>query len=85
MRSTRDLLNDRFADPSVQKNIDLDIQRINFYDEGIEWYIKKHAKINDYQTHIRKSLSILAHKLGRAIYFMLKRKQPFNMEKFLPA
>jgi hypothetical protein len=31
-----------------------------------------------------KALSILAHKLGRAIYFMLKRKQPFNMDKFLP-
>ena len=45
MRSTRDLLNDRFADPSVQKNIDLDIQWINFYDEGVEWYIKKHANL----------------------------------------
>ncbi len=32
-----------------------------------------------------KALSILAHKLGRAVYFMLKRKKPFNMEKFLPA
>jgi transposase len=29
-----------------------------------------------------KSLSILAHKLGRAVYFMLKRKEPFNMETF---
>lgn len=32
-----------------------------------------------------KALSILAHKLGRAVYFILKRKQPFNMESFLPA
>jgi len=32
-----------------------------------------------------KALSILAHKLGRAVYFMLKRKQPFNAELFLPA
>jgi len=29
-----------------------------------------------------KALSILAHKLGRATYFMLKNKKPFNQEKF---
>jgi hypothetical protein len=27
-----------------------------------------------------KALSILAHQLGRAVQFMLKRKEPFNME-----
>jgi transposase len=30
-----------------------------------------------------KALSILAHKLGRAVYFMLLRKQPFDLERFL--
>jgi transposase len=30
-----------------------------------------------------KALSILAHKLGRAVYFMLKRKAAFDMERFL--
>jgi transposase len=30
-----------------------------------------------------KSLSILAHKLGRAVYFMLKHKKVFQMERFL--
>ena len=30
-----------------------------------------------------KALSILAHKLGRAVYFMLKRKEAFNQNKFL--
>lgn len=30
-----------------------------------------------------KSLAILAHKLGRAVYFMLKRKKTFQMERFL--
>jgi transposase len=180
-KSNRKLVENRFADPSVQKSVDLDIQLINFYDEqltGIEYYIKKHAKINDYQSymllnsvpgigkiislvilyeiyditrfpsvqdfasyarlikcraesagksygtsgskignaHLKwafseaaviflrgnprakayvnrlskkhnkgKALSILAHKLGRAVYFILKRKQPFNMEHFLPA
>ena len=180
-KRNRKLVDGRFADPSVQKNVDLDIQLINFYDEqlsGVEWYIKKHAKINNYQSymllksvhgigkiislvilyeiydinrfprvqdfasyarlvkckaqsagktygtsgakignaHLKwafseaaviflrgnprakayverltkkhnkgKALSILAHKLGRAVYFMLKRKQPFNMDQFLPA
>ena len=30
-----------------------------------------------------KALSILAHKLGRAVYFMLKNKEAFNQKKFL--
>jgi len=30
-----------------------------------------------------KAISILAHKLGRAIYYMLKNNVPFNLEKFL--
>ena len=30
-----------------------------------------------------KALSILAHKLGRAVYFMLKRQVAFDMELFL--
>ena len=30
-----------------------------------------------------KALTILAHKLGRAVYFMLKRNKVFDMKKFL--
>ena len=29
-----------------------------------------------------KALSILAHKLGRAVYYMLKREKNFDMNKF---
>jgi hypothetical protein len=36
---------------------------------------KKHGKA--------KALSILAHKIGRAVYYMVKRKEVFNLEKFL--
>jgi Transposase and inactivated derivatives len=36
---------------------------------------KKHGK--------GKALSILAHKLGRAVYFMLKNKEAFDQEKFM--
>jgi transposase len=38
---------------------------------------KKHGKA--------KSLSILAHKLGRAVYYMLKRDQAFDLERFVHA
>ena len=41
---------------------------------GIE---KKHGK--------GKALSILAHKLGRAVFYMLSRGTVFSMEKFLAA
>jgi transposase len=37
--------------------------------------MKKHAK--------GKALSILAHKLGRAAYFMLRRKEAFDQKRFL--
>lgn len=37
--------------------------------------IHKHGKA--------KALSILAHKLGRAVYFMLKNKEAFDQKKFL--
>ena len=30
-----------------------------------------------------KALSILAHKMGRAVYFMLKNKKPFDQDTFL--
>jgi len=30
-----------------------------------------------------KSLSVLAHKLGRAVYFLLKNQQPFDEQRFL--
>ena len=30
-----------------------------------------------------KALSILAHKIGRTVYFMLKNKEAFDMQKFL--
>jgi transposase len=40
----------------------------------IEKLRRKHGKA--------KSLSILAHKLGRAVYFMLKRKESFSIDAF---
>ena len=40
----------------------------------LEWLTKKHSK--------GKALSILAHKIGRATYFILKNKTPFDRKKF---
>jgi len=180
-KSNRQLVENRFADPSAQQSVDLDVQLINFYDSQlskVEYYVRKHAKVHDYHSymllqsvpgigdiiglvilyeiydikrfptvqdfasyarlvkckaesagkiygtsgakignaHLKwafseaavlslrgnatikayvskmtkrhnkgKALSILAHKLGRTVYYMLKRKEPFNMERFLPA
>jgi transposase len=45
--------------------------------EGMKYknrLVSKHGKA--------KALSILAHKLGRAVYYMLKRNQAFDMKKF---
>ena len=179
-KGNRKLLDGRFNDPSVQKSVDLDIHLITFYDQqlsGVEYYIRKHAKVHDYHSymllqsvpgigdiiglvilyeiydinrfptvqdfasyarlvkckaqsagktygtsgakignaHLKwafseaaviflrgnpaakdylnkltkrhnkgKALSILAHKLGRAVYYILKRKKPFDMERFFP-
>jgi hypothetical protein len=30
-----------------------------------------------------KALSILAHRIGRAVYFMLARKRAFDLERFV--
>jgi transposase len=175
----RENLRERFPDPSVQKSIDLDLNRIDFYDEQLgqlEWYLKQTAKSVDKNTIIRlksipgigdilslvilyeihhidrfervqdfvsycrlvkckresagktygtggakignaylrwafgeaavlflrgntpaqqwlakktqkhnkaKALTILAHKLGRAVFYMLKRRTLFDQDKFL--
>jgi len=46
--------------------------------EAQEWLEKKANQYNK-----AKALTILAHKLGRAVYFMLKRKAVFNQKQFL--
>ncbi|MBL3619575.1 MAG: IS110 family transposase [gamma proteobacterium endosymbiont of Lamellibrachia anaximandri] len=46
--------------------------------EAQAWLEKKSNQHNK-----AKALTILAHKLGRAVFFMLKRKVTFNQEQFL--
>jgi len=43
----REGIKERFADPSVQKNIELDLNLIDFYDKQLsklKWHIHQHAK-----------------------------------------
>ena len=52
----REPLRTAFPDPSVQRSIDLDLARIEFYDEQLaklQWYLKKTAKAVDPNTIIR--------------------------------
>lgn len=46
--------------------------------EAQKWLEKKTSKHNK-----ARALTLLAHKLGRAVYFMLKREQLFDQDKFL--
>jgi transposase len=52
----------------------IDNQRAQHYHKRL---VSKHGK--------GKALAILAHKLGRAVYFMLKRREAFDMDMFLSA
>lgn len=177
----REQFRDYFPDPSVQRSVNLDLNRIDFYDVQLgklEWYLKQTAKsvdknaiillksingigdilslvilyeihsierferVQDFVSYCRlvkckresagksygtggakigntylrwafgeaavlflrgnppaqkwlekksnkhnkaKALTILAHKLGRAVYFMLKRQKLFDQDKFLVA
>jgi len=52
----RDPMRTAFPDPSVQRSIDLDLARIEFYDgqlSKLEWYLKRTAKLVDPKTVIR--------------------------------
>jgi transposase len=52
----REPLRTAFPDPSVQRSIDLDLARIEFYDDQLsrlQWYLKRTAKSVDPKTVIR--------------------------------
>jgi len=59
------------------------------FSEAAVLHLREIKKVQHYlpalQKHMRKakSLSILAHKLGRCVYFMLKNGTPFDENKFL--
>jgi hypothetical protein len=69
----------------VQKSVSVDLSLIDYYDElltDLELYIVRTAKEHDVNTFYRlRSVpgigKVLAHKLARAEYFMLKRKTAY--------
>jgi transposase len=61
------------------------------FSEAAVLFLRKNPSGQTYLTKLArkhgkaKALSILAHQLGRAVYFMLKRHEAFDMHKFLAA
>jgi len=61
------------------------------FSEATQLFLKGNVEGQKYLQRITnkhgkgKALSILAHKLGLAVYYMLKNKKSFDMEKFLTA
>ena len=59
------------------------------FSEAAVLFLKGNKPAQKYINHLSnkhgkaKALSILAHKLGRATYYMLKRKEAFDQRKFL--
>jgi transposase len=59
------------------------------FSESAALYLRGNDKAQDYLKKLQKrmskakALSVLAHKLGRAAYFMLKNKTVFDEQKFL--
>jgi hypothetical protein len=59
----------------VQKSIDVDLALLDHYDRLLRRLEKKHGK--------GKAFTVVAHKLARAVSYMLKRATPCNRELFL--
>ena len=59
------------------------------FSEAAVLFLKRNEQGKKYRDRLAnkhgkgKALSILAHKMGRAVYFMLKNKRPFDQDKFL--
>jgi len=59
------------------------------FSEAAVLYLRGHKKAQHYLEKLPKrmskanALSVLAHKLGRCVYFMLKNEQVFDESKFL--
>jgi len=58
------------------------------FSEAAVLFLKDHQAAKDWHDKLvskygkAKSLSIMAQKLGRTVYFMLKRKEPFDPKRF---
>ena len=59
------------------------------FGEAAQLFLKGNEQAQKYHRRMAnkhgkgKALFILSHKLGRALYFMLKNRQPFDQKRFL--
>jgi transposase len=59
------------------------------FGEAATLFLRQNPEAQAYHARLKrkhgrgKALAVLAHKLGRAVYFILKRKRRFDMDKFL--
>ena len=87
---------DHFEDRVVRKSVAVDLALQSRYDTlltDLENYLVRQAKQHDPQAfHLLrrvpgvgkgKALSILAHKLGRAAYYILLRGKAFEIDRFV--
>jgi len=78
----REKLRAVFPDPNVQRSIDLDLKRIDFYDEQLtrlEWYLKQTAKSVDKNAIIRlKSIQGIGDILSLVILYEIHSIERFE-------
>jgi transposase len=59
------------------------------FSEATILLIRDKKEIKDFHARLKnkhgkaRALAIISHKLGRAVYYMLKKQKPFDMNKFL--
>ena len=59
------------------------------FSEAAVLFIRESDQVKEYHHSLKnkhgraKALAILSHRLGRAVYYMLKNKQAFDMKRFL--
>ena len=98
--ANREGVPDHFPDPSVRKTIEVDLALLEQYDiliNHLELTLVREAKRHDAEAFHRLqsvpgignvlalTLPILAHKIGRAVFYLLSRDTVFSLEKFMAA
>ncbi len=59
------------------------------FSEATLLLIREMQQVKDYHATLKnrhgkaRALAIISHKLGRAVYYMLKNQQAFDIQKFL--
>ena len=82
---------ERFEDPAVRKSVEIDLAMIESLDmilRKLDLMLRDSQQAKYYVSKLErkynkgKALGIFTHKLGRAVYSMLKNKEAFEMKQF---